>query len=200
MLSYIEGILVEKTPTYSVLDCSAIGFLLFISVNTYTSLPEIQQKCKLFVHLAIKSEATTPVGLVLYGFATEEEKNIFLELISVSGVGSNTARLILSSLTTTEVISAICNGDFYTFRKVKGIGEKTAQRIIIDLRDRISKSPQSKEIILSQNNTLRNETLSALLMLCFNKNSAERAIDKVIKNEGVNLSLEEMVKQALKLL
>jgi Holliday junction DNA helicase RuvA len=136
----------------------------------------------------------------MYGFATEEEKSLFLELISVSGVGTNTARLILSSLTTAEVVSAISNGDISTFRKVKGIGEKTAQRIIIDLKDKISKMPQSKEFFLPQNNTLRNEALSALIMLGFNKNSAEKAIEKVIKNEGVNFSLEQLIKQALKLL
>jgi Holliday junction DNA helicase RuvA len=200
MLSYIEGILTEKNPTYAVIDCGGVGFLLFISVNTYTLLPEMNTKCKLHTHLTIKSEATTPVGLALYGFATEEERSLFLELISVSGVGSNTARLILSSLTTSEVISAICNGDIYTFRKVKGIGEKTAQRIIIDLKDKISKVPQSKEFFLPQNNTLRNEALSALIMLGFNKNTAEKSIEKVIKNEGVNISLEDMIKQALKLL
>jgi Holliday junction DNA helicase RuvA len=200
MFSYIEGSLAEKNPTYAVIDCGGVGFLLFISLNTYTLLPETKQKCKLFTHLAIKSEATTPVGLVMYGFATEEEKSLFLELISVSGVGTNTARLILSSLTTAEVVSAISNGDISTFRKVKGIGEKTAQRIIIDLKDKISKMPQSKEFFLPQNNTLRNEALSALIMLGFNKNSAEKAIEKVIKNEGVNFSLEQLIKQALKLL
>jgi Holliday junction DNA helicase RuvA len=198
MLSYIQGKLTEKNPTYAVIDCGGVGFLLFISVNTYSSLPEIDQACKLHTHLTIKSEATTPVGLVMYGFATVEERSIFLELISVSGIGSNTARLILSSLTTTEVISAICNGDYFTFRKVKGIGEKTAQRIIIDLKDKISKTPQSKEFFLPQHNNIQNEALSALIMLGFNKNTAEKVIDKVIKNEGITISLEELIKQALK--
>ena len=198
MLSYIQGRLTEKNPTYAVIDCGGVGFLLFISVNTYSSLPEIDQACKLHTHLTIKSEATTPVGLVMYGFATVEERSIFLELISVSGIGSNTARLILSSLTTTEVISAICNGDYFTFRKVKGIGEKTAQRIIIDLKDKISKTPQSKEFFLLQHNNIQNEALSALIMLGFNKNTAEKVIDKVIKNEGITISLEELIKQALK--
>lgn len=200
MISYIEGNLTEKKPTYAVIDCGGVGFLLFISLNTYTKLPDLDKKCKLYSHLAIKSEATTPVGIVMYGFATKEERSIFLDLISVSGVGTNTARLILSSLTTTEAISAICNGDIFTFKKVKGIGEKTAQRIIIDLKNKISKTPQSKEFFLPQNNTLCNEALSALVMLGFNKNSAEKAIEKVIKNDGFNLSLEEMIKQALKLL
>jgi Holliday junction DNA helicase RuvA len=200
MLSYIQGILTEKTPTYAVIDCSGVGFLLFISVNTYASLPELNQKCKLHTHLTIKSEATTPVGLVMYGFTNVEERSIFLELISVSGIGSNTARLILSSLTTTEVISAISNGDVFTFKNVKGIGEKTAQRIIIDLKDKISKIPHSKDFFLPQHNNMQNEALSALIMLGFNKNTAEKVIEKVIKTQGVNISLEEMIKQALKLL
>ncbi|NTW31771.1 MAG: Holliday junction branch migration protein RuvA [Bacteroidetes bacterium] len=200
MLSYIEGNLTEKNPTYAVIDCGGVGFLLFISVNTYTLLPELNKKCKLFTHLSIKSEATTPVGLALYGFATEEERGLFLNLISVSGVGSNTARLILSSLTSSEIISAIYNGEIYTFRKVKGIGEKTAQRIIIDLKDKVNKNANSKDFLQPQNNTLRNEALSALLMLGFNKNSAEKALDKVVKNQDINLSLEEVIKQALKLL
>jgi len=200
MISYIAGNLTEKNPTFAVIDCGGVGFLLFISLNTYSKLPEINHPCKLFSHLSIKSEASTPVGMVIYGFATEEERSIYLELISVSGVGANTARLILSSLTTSEVVSAICNGDIYSLKKVKGIGEKTAQRIIVDLKNKIGKASQSKDFFMPQNNTITNEALSALIMLGFSKNTAEKAIDKVIKNEGVNLVLEELIKQALKLL
>lgn len=200
MLSYIEGLLIEKNPAAAVIDCGGVGFMLNISVNTFTQLGEINQKCKLFTHLAIKSEATTPVGLVIYGFATEEERYLFLELISVNGVGYNTARLILSSLTTGETVSAISNGDFFTFKKVKGIGEKTAQRIIIELRDKISKTSGQKEFLIPANNTLNNEALQALVMLGFNRNAAEKAIDKVIKNEGVSIVLEDLIKHALKLL
>lgn len=200
MFSYVEGTLADKNPTCAVIDCGGAGFLLFISVNTYTMLPELNKKCKLYTYLAIKSEATTPVSLVLYGFATEDERSMFLDLISVSGVGTNTARLILSALSVSEVISAICNGDIYTFKKVKGIGEKSAQRIIIDLRNKISKGPTSKEIFLPQHNTLRNEALSALIMLGINRNIAEKTIDKVIKNEESLINIEELVRQALKLL
>ncbi|MFH0867063.1 MAG: Holliday junction branch migration protein RuvA [Bacteroidota bacterium] len=200
MLSYIEGILIEKNPATAVIDCSGVGFMLNISVNTFTQLCEVNRKCKLYTHLAIKSEATTPVGLVLYGFATEEERYIFHELISVNGVGFNTARLILSSLTTGETVSAISNSDVFTFKKVKGIGEKTAQRIIIELRDRIVKGSGQKEFLLPVNNTLSNEALTALIMLGFNRTAAGKAIDKVIKTEGVNIVLEDLIKQALKLL
>lgn len=200
MLSYIEGILIEKNPAAAVIDCSGVGFILNISVNTYTQLGDAGRKCKLFTHLAIKSEATTPVGLVLYGFATEDERYIFHELISVNGVGFNTARLILSSLTTGETVSAISNGDVFTFKKVKGIGEKTAQRIIIELRDRIVKGSGHKEFLMPVSNTLSNEALTALIMLGFNRNAAGKAIDKVIKTEGINIVLEDLIKQALKLL
>ena len=200
MFSYIEGRLSEKTPTYAVIDCSGVGFALLISLNTYSALPEVNNTCKLFAHAIIKSEATTPVGMVIYGFATEQEKNIFLELTSGSGVGNNTARLILSSLTTSEVVSAISLGEVSTFRKVKGIGEKTAQRLIIDLKDKIGKGILAKEILLPLNNTFRNEALSALVMLGFQKNTAEKALDRVLKTEAANISLEEAIKQALKLL
>lgn len=200
MFSYIEGKLTEKNPTYAVIDCGGVGFSLLISLNTYSTLPEVNKTCKLFAHAIIKSEATTPVGLVIYGFANEEEKTVFLELTSVSGVGNNTARLILSSLTTSEVVSAISLGEVSTFRKVKGIGEKTAQRLIIDLKDKIGKGILAKEILLPLNNTFRNEALSALVMLGFQKNTAEKALDRVLKTEAANISLEEAIKQALKLL
>lgn len=200
MLSYIEGILIEKNPATAVIECGGVGFKLNISVNTFTQLGEVNQKCKLYTHLAIKSEATTPVGLVLYGFVTEDERYIFHELISVNGVGFNTARLILSSLTTGETVSAISNGDVFTFKKVKGIGEKTAQRIIIELRDRITKVSGQKEFLIPVNNTLSNEALTALIMLGFSRNAAVKAIDKVVKNEGVDIVLEDLIKHALKLL
>jgi len=200
MLAYIDGIHTEKNPTYAVIDCGGVGFLLFISLNTYSCLPELNKKCKLFSHLTIKSEATTPVGLAMYGFATEDERSLFLELISVSGIGNNTARLILSSLTVSEVITAISGGDFYTFKKVKGIGEKTAQRIIIDLKDKMGKNVLSEKIFLSQHNNFQKEALGALILLGFNKSIAEKTIDRVIRNEGVDLKLEEIIKHSLKLL
>jgi len=200
MLAYIEGILVEKSPAQAVIDCNGLGYELNISLNTYSKLGETGQKCKLFTHLAIKSEATTPVGMVMYGFISPDEKNLFLHLISVSGVGMNTARLILSSLSISEIVTAVSNGDLYTFKKVKGIGEKTAQRILIDLRDKLSKENYREEISVLANNSLKNEALSALIMLGFNKNVAEKALEKVIKEQGLSVSLENLIKQSLKYL
>lgn len=198
MLTYIEGILVEKSPAQAIVDCNGLGYQLNISLNTYSKLGETGVKCKLFTHLAVKSEATTPVGMVLYGFHSKDEKNIFLHLISVNGVGMNTARLILSSLSISEIVSAISSGELYTFKKVKGIGEKTAQRILIDLKDKLAKETYQDEIFISPNNSLKNEALSALVMLGFNKNAAEKAIEKVIKESGLSISLEEFIKLSLK--
>ena len=200
MLTYIQGILVEKGPAQAIVECNGLGYELNISLNTFSKLGEIGQKCKLFTHLAIKSEATTPVGMVMYGFVSPDEKNLFLHLISVSGVGMNTARLILSSLSISEIVTAVSNGDLYTFKKVKGIGEKTAQRILIDLRDKLSKENYREEISVLANNSLKNEALSALIMLGFNKNVAEKALEKVIKEQGLSVSLENLIKQSLKYL
>lgn len=198
MLTYIEGTLVEKSPAHAVIDCNGLGYLLNISVNTFSKLGETGIKHKLFTHLAVKSEATTPVGMVLYGFATADEKTIFLHLITVNGVGMNTARLILSSLTTADVVAAIYAGDLYTFKKVKGIGEKTAQRILIELKDKVTKDAYQGENFISSNNSLRNEALTALIMLGFNKNAAEKAVEKVIKDQGLSMSIEELIKLSLK--
>ncbi len=198
MLTYIEGILVEKSPAHAVIDCNGLGYQLNISVNTFSKLGETGIKHKLHTHLAVKSEATTPVGMVLYGFATPDEKTVFLHLITVNGVGMNTARLILSSLTTADVVAAINSGDLYTFKKVKGIGEKTAQRILIELKDKVLKDTYQNENFSSLNNSLRNEALSALIMLGFNKNAAEKAVEKVIKDQGLSMSIEDIIKLSLK--
>jgi len=136
MIHFIEGTLVEKNPVYAVIEAGGIGYFLNISLNTYTKLGEEGTKCRLLTYMAIKNEAATPVGVTLYGFYTAEERDMYINLISVNGVGANTARLILSSLTTGEIVSALANGQVATFEKVKGIGTKTAQKIIIDLKNK----------------------------------------------------------------
>jgi holliday junction DNA helicase RuvA len=199
MITFIEGTLVEKNPTYAVINCNGIGYLMNISLNTYSTLGEINSNCKLLTHMAVKSEATTPVGVVLYGFHSEREREVFLLLISVSGVGSNTARLIISSLTAEEVISAILNGNVGVFQNVKGIGAKTAQKIIIDLRDKAGKSSNLQNILIPAHNKSREEALSALILLGFNRNQAEKALEKIIKTDP-SLAVEQLIKQALKIL
>jgi Holliday junction DNA helicase RuvA len=199
MIHFIEGRLIEKNPAYAVVECGGIGYFLQISLNTFSALGNLNQNCRLFTHLAIKNEATTPVGLVLYGFHQLQERDVFLHLISVSGVGSNTARLIISSMTAEEVIQAILRGNVGLFQNVKGIGAKTAQKIIIDLKDKIGKANSLSEKFSGTHNTNREEALSALILLGFNRMHAEKAIDKILSTESA-MSVEALIKQALRIL
>lgn len=182
----------EKTPTYAVIDCGGVGYLLHISLNTFTKIGS-SEKCKLFAHLAIREDAH-----VLYGFADQEERHLFRHLISVSGVGASTARMILSSLSPIEIQQAIMSGNVAQLKSIKGIGEKSAQRIIVDLKGKLGKDDMPMEFFTPANNTTREEALSALVMLGFAKNVAEKALDKVIKIEGTGATVEQLIKQALK--
>lgn len=199
MYAYIEGKIEEINPAYVVLDCGGIGYLVSISLNTYTRIKGMGH-CRLFTHLAIKNEATTPVGFSLYGFSDHAERELFRQLIAVSGVGYNTAILILSSFPVDRLISAITSNDVAALQSVKGIGLKSAQRIIIDLKDKLQKGKISPELIGTAHNTNREEALSGLTVLGFNKAGAEKALDKIIKEHGGELSVEELIKKALKIL
>ncbi|MEI7597099.1 MAG: Holliday junction branch migration protein RuvA [Bacteroidota bacterium] len=198
MIDYIEGKIAEITPTYVVIDVNGMGFSFNISLNTFSEIRE-NTKCKLYAHLAFKNEASTPVGMVLYGFATISERTMFHFLVSVSGVGANTARLILSSMTASEVQQVIVSGNVALLQKVKGIGGKTAQRIIVDLKDKLSKESIEKDYNFAASNTVKEEALGALVMLGFMKNIAEKTVDKIIK-EHQNSTVEEIIKLALKML
>ena len=193
MYSFISGTVVEKNPTCVVLDNQGIGYLINISLNTFTAIGE-QQHVKLFVHLAIREDAHT-----LYGFYTESERELFLQLITVSGVGCNTARLILSSMTVKEAVDAIATNNIRMIQGVKGIGAKTAQRIVVDLHDKVGKLETGGEISLIGNNTLKDEALSALMVLGFNKMSIEKVLDKLLK-QMENPSVEDLIKESLRLL
>ena len=193
MYSFISGTVVEKNPTYVVLDNQGIGYFINISLNTFTAIGE-QQHVKLFVHLAIREDAHT-----LYGFYTEAERELFLQLITVSGVGCNTARLILSSMTVNEAIDAIATNNIRMIQGVKGIGAKTAQRIVVDLHDKVGKLETGGEISLIGNNTLKDEALSALMVLGFNKMSIEKVLDKLLK-QMENPSVEDLIKESLRML
>lgn len=199
MYAFIEGILTEKRPAYAVVNCNGIGFLLNISLHTYSSLPEPNNEkptfCRLYTHLIVREDALT-----LYGFASEDERGLFKELISVSGIGAGTARLIFSSLSPAEIRAAIVRGDIKLIQSIKGIGSKTAQRIIVDLKDKLEKSVSTGEILETRYNTQKDEALSGLIMLGFNKAAAEKTIDKIIKTEGKDLSVEDLIKNALKML
>lgn len=194
MYSFISGTVVEKNPAFVVLDNQGVGYLINITLNTFTAIGE-QERVRLFVHLAIREDAH-----LLYGFYTEQERSLFLQLITVSGVGCNTARLILSSMTVKEAVDAIATNNIKMIQSVKGIGAKTAQRIIVDLHDKVGKM----DIGVSENspagyNTLKDEALSALMVLGFNKMSIEKTLDKLLK-EMANPSVEDLIKEALRLL
>lgn len=194
MYSFISGTVVEKNPAFVVLDNQGVGYLINITLNTFTAIGE-QERVRLFVHLAIREDAH-----LLYGFYTEQERSLFLQLITVSGVGCNTARLILSSMTVKEAVDAIATNNIKMIQSVKGIGAKTAQRIIVDLHDKVGKM----DVGVSENspagyNTLKDEALSALMVLGFSKTSIEKTLDKLLK-EMTNPSVEDLIKEALRLL
>jgi len=192
MFSYIEGKLVEKTPTYAVIDCNGVGYDLNISLYTFTKIKD-SDRCRLFTHLSIKEDAHT-----LYGFFDENERYLFRQLISVSGVGASTARMMLSSLTPEEISSAIKTANVLLLQSIKGIGTKTAQRIILDLKDKLGKNSGSGEILLAEHNTKREEALSALITLGFNKSAVEKVLEKIIRSEPANITIEQIIKLALK--
>ncbi len=194
MYSFISGTVVEKNPAYIVLDNQGVGYLINITLNTFTAIGG-QERVKLFVHLAIREDAH-----LLYGFYTEQERALFLQLITVSGVGCNTARLILSSMTVKEAVDAIATNNIKMIQSVKGIGAKTAQRIIVDLHDKVGKMETGTgENSPAGYNTLKDEALSALMVLGFNKVSIEKTLDKLLK-EMTNPSVEDLIKEALRLL
>jgi Holliday junction DNA helicase RuvA len=193
MFNHFEGKVTVKTPTYAVLDCAGVGYLLNISLNTYSKIPDTGS-FRLLSHLAVREDA-----MVLYGFADEEEREVFRQLISVSGVGAGTARMILSSMSPAEVVSAIHSGNVSALKSIKGIGEKSAQRIIVDLKGKFGKDVAINPLQFSSaDNKLRDEALSALVALGFARAMAEKAIDKSLKSEGNVVSVEHLIKLALK--
>lgn len=191
MISYIQGKFIEKTPTYIIVECGGMGYHINISLYSYSKLKD-EINGKVYTHQVIKEDAH-----ILYGFAEEEERKLFRNLISVSGIGASTARMILSSLTPMETQLAIINGDIRSLQNIKGIGAKSAQRIIIDLKDKLSKEEGSTQITTIVSNTIKEEALSALLTLGFVKSSAEKVIDEILKKES-ELSVEKLIKLALK--
>lgn len=191
MITHIRGKLVEKNPTFAVVETNGVGYWLNISLNTYSQLPD-NEFVILYTHLSIKEDAHT-----LYGFINKTEREIFRLLISVSGVGPSIARTMLSSMTTDEIQQAIASNNVSVIQSVKGIGVKTAQRVLVDLRDKISKTFAIDEVYISQSNTIKNEALSALEVLGFNKKQVEKVVDKILL-EDKNLSVEILIKNALK--
>jgi Holliday junction DNA helicase RuvA len=191
MITHIQGKLVEKNPTDVTIDCNGVGYFLNISLHTYSQIPD-QELLKLFTHLQIREDAHT-----LYGFSSISERDMFRLLISVSGIGANTARTMLSSLTPKQVIEGIATEDVVLIQSIKGIGLKTAQRVIIDLKDKVLKIYDIDEVSATKNNTNKDEALSALEVLGFAKKQAERVVDKIVMNQP-DADVETIIKQALK--
>ena len=191
MITHIHGRLVELNPAYAVIECNGVGYMLNISLNTYSKLGD-SESCKLYSHLAVKEDSHT-----LYGFYDQLERKIFRMLISVSGVGASTARVILSSMLPEEIRNAIVNEDADLIKTVKGIGAKTAQRIILDLKDKMLKAFDDIEITIKSGNRNREEALSALEVLGFPTKAVHKMIDKLLATDQ-QMKVEELVKQALK--
>ena len=191
MITHLKGKLVEKSPTNVVIEVNGIGYWVNISLTTFSQIPD-NENIKLYTHLQIKEDSHS-----LYGFYSKKEREIFRLLISVSGVGTSTARTMLSSLDPQQVVEAISSNNVSIVQSVKGIGSKTAQRLIIELRDKILKIYDLDETYVNSNNTTREEALSALEVLGINKKSSERLVDNIIK-ENQDISVEDIIKETLK--
>ncbi|WP_299222804.1 Holliday junction branch migration protein RuvA [uncultured Psychroserpens sp.] len=191
MITHIQGKLVEKNPTDIVIDCNGVGYLLNISLHTYSQIPD-QEHLKLYTYLLVREDAHT-----LYGFSSLSEREIFRLLISVSGVGASTARTMLSSLSPQQVKEGIAHGDVALIQSIKGIGAKTAARVILDLKDKVLKVYDIDEVSVNKSNTNKDEALSALEVLGFTKKQSERVIDKLLSQQP-DANVETLIKDALK--
>ncbi len=193
MLEYLKGEIIELNPTFLILENNGTGYFIKISLNSFSAITN-EKNIKIFIHEVIREDVYE-----LYGFITAQEREVYRKLISVSGVGPNTALIMISSLTTSDIITAISTGDTNTIKSVKGIGLKTAQRIIVDLKDKIGTNSENFELFANKDNTIKEEALSALIMLGFNKKLAEKAVETVTK-ENKGIEIEGVIKAALKLL
>ncbi|MBT8321455.1 MAG: Holliday junction branch migration protein RuvA [Eudoraea sp.] len=191
MIDHLNGRMLEKNPTYLVVECAGVGYFVNISLNTFSKVPD-QENIRIYTHLQVKEDSHT-----LFGFADKIEREIFRLLISVSGIGSSTARTMLSSLSPEQVRDAIASGDVPLIQSIKGIGAKTAQRVILDLKDKILKIYNLQEVSTDSNNTNREEALSALEVLGFARKQSEKVVDQVLSQDP-SLSAEDIIKRALK--
>ncbi|MEN8956420.1 MAG: Holliday junction branch migration protein RuvA [Flavobacteriales bacterium] len=193
MITHLTGKMVEKNPSYVIIEAGGVGYFVNISLQTYSQLGD-KEHCRIFTYLSVKEDSHT-----LYGFADSQERELFKQLISVSGVGTNTARMMLSSMTSSELVSSIASSNITSITSIKGIGAKTAQRIVLDLKDKIMKTnseTDNKSALM--NNTIKNEALSALVVLGFDKKMAEKAVTKITLAEPNIADVEELIKKSLK--
>ncbi|MDG2368491.1 MAG: Holliday junction branch migration protein RuvA [Flavobacteriaceae bacterium] len=190
MITQLKGRMIEKSPTEIVIDCNGVGYLVNISLNTFSKLSD-SESVSLYTHLQVKEDSHT-----LFGFFEKTERNLFRQLISVSGIGASTARTMLSSLTPGEIQSAIVSGNVSVIQSVKGIGLKTAQRVIIDLKDKVSLISENNQFIGNISNTNQDEALSALEVLGYNRKQTSKLIEMLVNNSP-EMSVEELIKGAL---
>lgn len=195
MIDFIKGEIVEISPTFVVLEANQIGYFINISLNSFSELNG-KTSCKLYIYESIREDAH-----VLFGFLHKSERELFLQLISVSGVGANTARMMLSSVSVADLQNAIANEDLMVLKNIKGIGAKTAQRIVVDLKDKVKKLGvvSDEPSIVTTSSPVRSESISALVMLGFLQSASVKVVDKVLK-ENPSFSVEQTIKMALKLL
>ena len=189
MINHLSGRLVEKNPAYVIIECGGVGYFVNISLNTYSAIPD-REDCRIFTHLQINEDAHT-----LFGFADEDERRLFRNLISVSGVGAGTARMILSSMNPSEIVSCIVNGDVARLKTVKGIGEKTAQRMILELKDKLKKDAPVKSVV--SHLKVKDEAMSALLTLGFARHAVDKTVDSLLREQPA-MSVEDLIRKALK--
>jgi len=190
MIHHLKGNIVERTPSYLVIECSGVGYMVNISLNTFSQITSDQQL--IYTHFVVREDAQ-----VLYGFVQKEERMLFLKLISVSGVGASTAQMMLSAYNPQEIVGAIINEDVNFLKSIKGIGAKTAQRVIVDLKDKLEKEDLPVEIFATAHNTSKDEALSALIALGFDRKVSNKVLEKIMTNSP-DLKVEELVKSALK--
>jgi holliday junction DNA helicase RuvA len=197
MIAYIDGKLTYKDHAFVIIDVNGVGYEIKISLQTYSALSEGNERCKLYTYLSIREDAHT-----LYGFKERDEKSLFLDLISVSGIGANTALVMLSSMSSGEIREALISEDVRTIQSIKGIGAKTAQRAIIELKDKLRKEQMlggaSPTIFPVKNSQVRNEALAALVTLGIPKNVAEKSIETILKKEGEDVTVEQLIRLALR--
>lgn len=197
MIAYLKGKIAHKTPTYLFVEVQGVGYQVFVSLQTFEQIKN-KTECVLFTRMVVKNENQNVSGFLLYGFYEEAERDLFEKLISVSGVGAATAIMMLSTFQATEIIQAITNGNVALIKSVKGIGPKSAQRIILELKDKLDKLPQFEQENGVMDNTLRDEALTALVSLGFNKPTCVKVINKVMKDNTAISTVEELIKLSLK--
>ncbi len=196
MIAYLEGKVAYKDPAYAIVDVQGVGYEVRISLQTYSAMPAVGERCKVVTYLNIRDDAH-----ILFGFGEPDEKTLFLDLVGVSGVGPATALVMLSSLSSGEIRHAIMNEDVRVVQSIKGIGSKTAQRVILELKDKMRKDSLTSPVPFLAGVTgggTRSEALAALVTLGIPKNSAEKSLDTIIKREGDGLTVEELIKLALR--